>query len=92
MFPGFSQELNTEQLNELNELANSRMHADASALMRSKAWQAMDDDERVDALDKVMSGARRSAKHAFTPYLRNGSRGAINLHRQQTAAKARSKK
>ncbi|WP_207833295.1 hypothetical protein [Pseudomonas sp. 43(2021)] len=85
-------ELTTEQLNELNELAGSRMHADASALMRSKAWQAMDDDERVDALDKVMSAARRSAKQAFTPYLRNGSRGAINLHRQQTAAKARSKK
>ncbi|MNM37102.1 hypothetical protein D3C81_478250 [compost metagenome] len=85
-------ELTTEQLNELNELAGSRMHADASALMRSKAWQAMDDEERVEALDKVMSGARRSAKQAFTPYLRNGSRGLIDLHRKQTAAMTRGKK
>ncbi|GHS81489.1 hypothetical protein PAGU2196_23230 [Pseudomonas sp. PAGU 2196] len=85
-------ELTTEQLNELNELAGSRMHADATVLMRSKAWQAMDDDERTAALDKIMSAARRSAKQAFTPYLRNGSRGLINLHRQQTAAMARSKK
>jgi hypothetical protein len=49
----------------------------------------MDDDQRAEALDKVMSAARRSAKQAFTPYLRNGSRGLIDLHRKQTAAMAR---
>jgi hypothetical protein len=85
-------ELTTEQLNELNELAGSRMHAAATVLVHSKAWQAMDDDERTAALDKIMSEARTAAKKAFTPYLRNGSRGLINLHRQQTAAMARSKK
>jgi hypothetical protein len=85
-------ELTLEQVNELNELANSRMHADASALLRSRAWQAMDDDERVEALDKIMSASRRSAKQAFTPYLRNGARGAIDLYRKSTAAKARSLK
>ncbi|MFJ4348907.1 hypothetical protein [Pseudomonas sp. NPDC089401] len=85
-------ELTMAQQSELNELANNRMHADATALMRSKAWQSMDDDERTEALDKVMSGARRSAKQAFTPYLRNGSRGAIDLYRKQTAAKAGSRK
>ncbi|MFK3768135.1 hypothetical protein [Pseudomonas putida] len=81
--------LTIEQANELNELANSRMHALATQLLRSKPWQAMDDDQRAEALDKVMSAARRSAKQAFTPYLRNGSRGLIDLHRKQTAAMAR---
>lgn len=85
-------ELTMEQLNELSELANSRMHAEASALLRSKVWQVMDDDERVEALDKIMSVARRSAKKAFTPYLRNGSRGLIDLYRKQTATMARGRK
>ncbi|MDD2135650.1 hypothetical protein [Pseudomonas kurunegalensis] len=90
--PNEKVELTTEQLNELSELANSRMHAEASALLRSKVWQVMDDDERVGALDKIMTTARRSAKKAFTPYLRNGSRGLIDLYRKQTAAMARGRK
>ncbi|WP_063914202.1 hypothetical protein [Pseudomonas sp. p21] len=85
-------ELATEQLNELSELANSRMHAEASALLRSRLWQSMDDDERVEALDKIMKTARSSAKKAFTPHLRNGSRGLIDLYRKQTATMARGRK
>lgn len=85
-------ELTMEQQNELNELANSRMHAEAKALVQSPLWKTLDDDERVEALDKIMSGARSSAKKAFTPYLRNGARGAIDLYRNQTAAKARGRK
>lgn len=85
-------ELTLEQQNELNELANSRMHAEAKALVQSPLWKTLDDDERVEALDKIMSGARSSAKKAFTPYLRNGARGAIDLYRNTTAAKARGRK
>ncbi|MBH3378367.1 hypothetical protein [Pseudomonas asiatica] len=90
--PSEKRELTLEQANELNELANSRMYVEAKALVQSPLWKTLDDDERREALDKIMSGARSSAKKAFTPYLRNGAHGAIDLYRNQTAAKARGKK
>lgn len=85
-------ELTLEQQNELNELANTRMYAEARALVQSPLWKTLDDDERTDALDKIMHSARSTAKKAFTPYVRSGARGAVDMYRNVTASKARGKK
>ncbi len=78
-------DLTDDQLRELNELAGARMHAAAGNLMRTKYWQTLNDDERHDALDKIMKGARATAKVAFVPYLASGKRGLVDLYRKQTS-------
>lgn len=83
--PSKRYDLTDEQLRELNELANARMHAAAQNLMRTPAWKALGDDERADAMDALMKQARASAKVAFVPYLASGKRGLIDLYRKQTS-------
>ncbi len=78
-------DLTDDQHRELNELANSRMHAAARNLMRSAYWKTLGDDERTEQLDKIMRQARGSAKVAFVPYLVSGKRGLIDLYRKQTS-------
>lgn len=78
-------DLTDDQLRELNELAGARMHAAAKNLMRTKYWATLDDEERQDALDKIMKEARGSARYAFVPYLESGKRGLIDLNRKQTS-------
>lgn len=77
-------DLTDDQLRELNELAGARMHAAAKNLMHTKYWATLDDEERQDALDKIMKEARGSARYAFVPYLESGKRGLIDLNRKQT--------
>jgi len=79
-------DLTDDQLRELNEIAGARMHAAAGNLMRSKYWATLNDDERQDALDKIMKEARASARVAFVPYLAGGKRGLIDLYRKQTSS------
>jgi hypothetical protein len=79
-------DLTDDQLRELNEIAGARMHAAAGNLMRSKYWATLNDDERADQLDKIMKGARASARMAFVPYLAAGKRGLIDLYRKQTSS------
>jgi hypothetical protein len=78
-------DLTDDQLRELNELAGARMHAAAKNLMRTKYWATLDDEERQDALNKIMKEARGSARYAFVPYLESGKRGLIDLNRKQTS-------
>jgi hypothetical protein len=78
-------DLTDDQLRELNELAGARMHAAAGNLIRTKYWATLNDDERQDALDKLMKQVRSSAKVAYTPYLASGKRGLIDLYRKQTS-------
>ncbi|MFT2161526.1 hypothetical protein [Pseudomonas putida] len=78
-------ELTDDQHRELNELANSRMHAAAKQIMRSSYWYGLTDDERTEALDKILRQSRGSAKAAYVPYLVNGKRGLIDLYRKQTS-------
>ncbi|MHC8395965.1 hypothetical protein ACYZT8_20355 [Pseudomonas sp. LB3P93] len=79
-------ELTDDQLRELNELAGARMHAAAKNLMRTRYWDSLDDDERADQLDKIMKGARATARRAFVPFLERGKRGLIDLYRKQTTS------
>ncbi|WP_150644852.1 hypothetical protein [Pseudomonas fluorescens] len=79
-------DLTDDQLRELNELAGARMHAAAGNLMRTRYWESLNDDERQDALDKIMKDARGSARVAFVPYLNGGKRGLIDLYRKQTSS------
>lgn len=77
-------DLTDEQLRELNELAGARMHAAVGNLMHTKYWATLNDDERQDALDKIMKEARASARVAFVPLLVANKRGLIDLYRKQT--------
>jgi hypothetical protein len=79
-------DLTDDQLRELNELAGARMHAATGNLMRTRYWATLNDDERQDALDKIMKEARASARVAFVPYLSANKRGLIDLYRKQTSA------
>ncbi|WP_223533640.1 hypothetical protein [Pseudomonas sp. GL-RE-20] len=79
-------DLTDDQARELSEIAGARMHAAAGNLMRTKYWATLNDDERQDALDKIMKEARAAARVAFVPYLAAGKRGLIDLYRKQTSS------
>jgi len=70
--------LTAEQVHERDQITGQLIHRDATALMRSKAWQAMDDDQRRQALDKVVTKARNAVKVALIPYVVNGKRGPLD--------------
>jgi len=70
--------LTAEQVHERDQITGQLIHRDATALMRSKAWQALDDDQRRQALDKVVVKARNAVKVTLIPYLVNGKRGPLD--------------
>ncbi|WP_414157282.1 hypothetical protein [Pseudomonas sp. BNK-15] len=74
--------LTPEQLHERDEITGQLIHRDANALMRSKAWQTMDDDQRRQALDKVVTKARNAVKVALIPLVTAGKRGPLDRLKQ----------
>jgi hypothetical protein len=70
--------LTSEQLHERDEITGQLIHRDATALMRTKAWQAMDDDERRQSLDKLVTRARNAVKVALVPLVTFGKRGPLD--------------
>lgn len=82
--------LTPEQVHERDQITGQLIHRDATALMRSKAWQAMDDDQRRQALDKVVTRSRSAVKVALIPFVVNGKRGPLDRLRssiQQSEAR-----
>lgn len=76
--------LTPEQLHERDEVTGQLIHRDATALMRSSAWKNMDDDQRRQALDKVVTKARNAVKVALIPYVVAGKRGPLDRLKQST--------
>ncbi|WP_060494456.1 hypothetical protein [Pseudomonas sp. NBRC 111140] len=70
--------LTAEQVYERDQVTGQLIHRDATVLMRSKTWQNMDDDQRREALDKVVTRARNAIKVALTPWLTAGKRGPFD--------------
>ncbi|NVN63366.1 hypothetical protein FGL97_09030 [Pseudomonas putida] len=70
--------LTAEQVYERDQVTGQLIHRDATVLMRSKAWQNMDDDQRREALDKVVKRARNAVKVALIPWLTAGKRGPLD--------------
>ncbi|WP_139657860.1 hypothetical protein [Pseudomonas shirazica] len=76
--------LTPEQVHERDQITGQLIHRDATVLMRSKAWQGMDDDQRRQALDKVVTKARNAVKVALIPYVVNGKRGPLDRLKSTT--------
>ncbi len=70
--------LTPEQIRERSEVTGQLLRRDAVALMNSKEWKAMDDDQRRTALGKLRDKARAVVKIAMLPYVVSGNRTALN--------------
>ncbi|WP_413776592.1 hypothetical protein [Pseudomonas putida] len=75
---GAKHEFTPEQHHELAELAGQLTHRGAQRLMKSREWQAKDDEARKAALNDMATKARGAVKLAAIPWITSGKRGALD--------------
>ncbi|MFF5867254.1 hypothetical protein [Pseudomonas sp. NPDC012596] len=77
-YKGQRRDMTPEQVYERNQVAGQMIHRAATKLMRSTAWQRMDDDQRRETLDKLTSRVRSAVKVAMIPWVVAGKRGPLD--------------
>jgi hypothetical protein len=76
--------LTSEQRDELAQVVGALIHQEASQLMRSKGYLAMDDDQKRQVLSKIADKARSRARLAYLPVLARGNRRDFEKLRNTT--------
>lgn len=77
-YKGQRRDMTPEQVYERNQVTGQMIHRAATKLMRSTAWQRMDDDQRRETLDKLTSRVRSAVKVAMIPWVVAGKRGPLD--------------
>jgi hypothetical protein len=71
-------DLNDGQKHEFDQLTGQMIHTGMARIMAAPGWKSLNDDQKRDLLDSLAKKARVAVRTAFTPYMVNGDRKAIN--------------
>ncbi|MNE85151.1 hypothetical protein D3C80_1821170 [compost metagenome] len=70
--------LTAAQVHERDQLTGQIIHRNAESLMRSPSWESLDDDQRRQALDQIVTRARSAVKIALIPWITHNKRDALD--------------